>query len=91
MPTTLPHLAAANPLPMRSPEPTLTLRPLEPADWPEVRRINEAGIATGNVTFEVVAPAGPVDAGAAHRPPRYRTVAGVGYFRSTVMTLDVGS
>jgi len=30
--------------------------PLRPADWPAVRAIYEAGIATGNVTFETTAP-----------------------------------
>ncbi len=36
--------------------PTVTLRPLEPADWPAVRRIYEEGIATGDATFETAAP-----------------------------------
>ena len=30
----------------------MTLRPMTPEDWPAVRRIYEAGIATGNATFE---------------------------------------
>jgi len=30
--------------------------PLRPADWPAVRAIYEAGIATGNATFETTAP-----------------------------------
>ncbi len=41
---------------MSAPEPTLVVRPLEPVDWPAVRRIYEEGIATGNATFEVAAP-----------------------------------
>jgi len=32
------------------------IRPLRPADWPAVRAIYEAGIATGNATFETTAP-----------------------------------
>jgi len=35
----------------------ITVRTLRPADWPEVRRIYEEGIATGNATFETQAPA----------------------------------
>ncbi len=41
---------------MSTPAPTFTIRPLEPADWPAVRRIYEEGIATGNATFEAAAP-----------------------------------
>jgi L-amino acid N-acyltransferase YncA len=33
------------------------IEPLRPADWPAVRAIYEAGIATGNATFETAAPA----------------------------------
>ncbi len=32
------------------------LAPLTPADWPAVRAIYEEGMATGNATFETVAP-----------------------------------
>ena len=35
----------------------LALRPLTPSDWPAVRAIYEAGIATGAATFERSAPA----------------------------------
>lgn len=34
----------------------MTLRPLAPTDWPRVRAIFEAGIATKNATFETQAP-----------------------------------
>ncbi|MGZ4671744.1 MAG: N-acetyltransferase family protein [Ilumatobacteraceae bacterium] len=34
----------------------LTIRPMTAADWPEVRAIYEAGIATGDATFETTAP-----------------------------------
>lgn len=34
----------------------MTLRPLVPDDWPQVRAIYEEGIATGNATFETAAP-----------------------------------
>jgi phosphinothricin acetyltransferase len=40
--------------------PTLTdvdIRDLGPLDWPEVARIYEEGIATGNATFETATPA----------------------------------
>jgi phosphinothricin acetyltransferase len=33
-----------------------TIRSMTAADWPEVRAIYEAGIATGNATFETTAP-----------------------------------
>lgn len=33
------------------------IRPMTAADWPAVRDIYEAGIATGNATFETAAPA----------------------------------
>jgi L-amino acid N-acyltransferase YncA len=32
------------------------IRPMRPDDWPEVKAIYEAGIATGNATFETEAP-----------------------------------
>jgi phosphinothricin acetyltransferase len=32
------------------------IQPLRPADWPAVRAIYEAGIATGDATFETAAP-----------------------------------
>lgn len=35
---------------------TPIIRPLHPADWPDVRRIYAEGIATGNATFEQAAP-----------------------------------
>jgi phosphinothricin acetyltransferase len=35
---------------------TITIEPLRPRHWPDVRRIYEAGIATGNATFETCAP-----------------------------------
>jgi L-amino acid N-acyltransferase YncA len=34
----------------------MEVRGLRPADWPAVRAIYEAGIATGNATFETAAP-----------------------------------
>lgn len=33
-----------------------TVRPMQESDWPEVRRIYQEGIATGQATFEVEAP-----------------------------------
>jgi phosphinothricin acetyltransferase len=38
---------------------SVTLRDLRRDDWPEVLRIYEAGIATGNATFETAAPGWP--------------------------------
>jgi len=35
----------------------LVVEPMSPEDWPAVRAIYEAGIATGNATFETKAPA----------------------------------
>jgi phosphinothricin acetyltransferase len=32
------------------------IKPLRPADWPKVRAIYQAGIATGDATFETAAP-----------------------------------
>lgn len=37
----------------------ISVRPMTPEDWPEVRRIYEEGIATGLATFETSAPAWP--------------------------------
>ena len=34
----------------------ITIRPLEPSDWPAVERIYREGIATGNATFEAEPP-----------------------------------
>jgi L-amino acid N-acyltransferase YncA len=43
------------------------IRPMARADWPEVRAIYAAGIATGNATFETEAPEwGTWDAGHLH-------------------------
>ncbi len=39
------------------PERDLTIRAMVAVDWPEVSAIYEAGIATGNATFEAEAPA----------------------------------
>lgn len=36
---------------------SIGIRPMTAADWPEVRAIYEAGIATRNATFETTAPA----------------------------------
>lgn len=35
---------------------SVTIRPLDRADWPDVRRIYAAGIATGHATFEAAPP-----------------------------------
>lgn len=43
--------------PGTSPAPGLLIEPMRAADWPAVRAIYEAGIATGNATFETAAPA----------------------------------
>lgn len=37
----------------------MELQPMRPEDWPAVRAIYEAGIATGNATFETTAPDWP--------------------------------
>jgi L-amino acid N-acyltransferase YncA len=37
----------------------MELQPMRPDDWPAVRAIYEAGIATGNATFETTAPDWP--------------------------------
>jgi L-amino acid N-acyltransferase YncA len=36
--------------------PGVTVRPMQPSDWPEVRRIYAEGISTGQATFEAEAP-----------------------------------
>ena len=36
---------------------SVTVSPMTDADWPEVRRIYGEGIATGNATFDLAAPA----------------------------------
>jgi L-amino acid N-acyltransferase YncA/SAM-dependent methyltransferase len=41
---------------VRATSPPVGTRPMQPADWPEVRTIYEAGIATGHATFETAAP-----------------------------------
>jgi L-amino acid N-acyltransferase YncA len=45
----------------------MKLQPIRPDDWPAVRAIYEAGIATGNATFETTAPDWPAW-NAAHLP-----------------------
>ena len=42
---------------IRAAKPRIHVRPMEPGDWPAVRAIYAAGIATGNATFETSAPA----------------------------------
>jgi L-amino acid N-acyltransferase YncA/precorrin-6B methylase 2 len=37
-------------------KPAVTIRPMRASDWPQVRDIYAAGIATGNATFETSAP-----------------------------------
>ena len=39
------------------PKPVVAVRAMEPGDWPAVRTIYEAGVASGNATFEAAAPA----------------------------------
>jgi arsenite methyltransferase len=41
---------------IRAVKPRTGVRPMEPDDWPAVRAIYQAGIATGNATFETDAP-----------------------------------
>jgi phosphinothricin acetyltransferase len=41
---------------MADPRDPIRIEPMTPADWPAVRSIYEAGIATGNATFETAAP-----------------------------------
>jgi phosphinothricin acetyltransferase len=45
----------------------MELEPMRPEDWPAVRAIYEAGIATGDATFETTAPDWPAW-DAAHLP-----------------------
>ena len=45
----------------------MELQPMRPGDWPPVRAIYEAGIATGDATFETTAPDWPAW-DAAHLP-----------------------
>jgi L-amino acid N-acyltransferase YncA len=54
----------------------MELQPMRSGDWPAVRAIYEAGIATGNATFETTAPDWPAW-DAAHLPG-HRLVARVG-------------
>jgi L-amino acid N-acyltransferase YncA len=51
----------------------MKLQPMRPDDWPAVRAIYEAGIATGNATFETTAPDWP--AWDATHLPNHRLVA----------------
>ena len=58
---------------IRATKPTVDIRPMRDDDWPAVRAIYEAGIATGNATFETDAPTWEHwDAG---HLPRHRLVA----------------
>jgi L-amino acid N-acyltransferase YncA/predicted O-methyltransferase YrrM len=41
---------------IRARRPSLAIRPMTPFDWPAVREIYAAGIATGNATFETAPP-----------------------------------
>jgi L-amino acid N-acyltransferase YncA/SAM-dependent methyltransferase len=41
---------------VRATKPAVVVRAMEPDDWPAVRTIYEAGIASGNATFETSAP-----------------------------------
>jgi L-amino acid N-acyltransferase YncA len=41
---------------VRATKPTVSMRPMRDEDWPVVRAVYEAGIATGNATFETEAP-----------------------------------
>jgi L-amino acid N-acyltransferase YncA len=41
---------------IRARKPAVTIRPMTPADWPAVRDIYAAGMATGNATFETAPP-----------------------------------
>jgi L-amino acid N-acyltransferase YncA len=51
----------------------MELEPMRPEDWPAVRAIYEAGIATGDATFETTAPEWPAWDGA--HLPDHRLVA----------------
>ncbi len=44
---------------VKATKPRVHVRPMEPGDWPAVRAIYQAGIDTGNATFETGAPAWP--------------------------------
>ena len=44
---------------IRAAKPAVSIRPMTGEDWPTVRTIYEAGIATGNATFETAAPEWP--------------------------------
>ncbi len=55
--------------------PDVTLRPLVPQDWEDVRRIYADGIATKNATFEIEVP--PVDVLETKWLPRHRWIAEV--------------
>ena len=56
----MPHAVRADPDMLRGeahpPMPDWTIEPMHEHDWPEVRAIYVAGIATGNATFETAAP-----------------------------------
>jgi phosphinothricin acetyltransferase len=54
----------------------MEVRGLRPPDWPEVRAVYEAGIATGNATFETGAPSW--EAWDAAHLPAHRLVAAEG-------------
>jgi L-amino acid N-acyltransferase YncA len=41
---------------IRATKPSVVVRAMEPGDWPAVRTIYEAGMASGNATFETTAP-----------------------------------
>ena len=41
---------------IRATKPSIAVRAMEPGDWPAVRTIYEAGIASGHATFETAAP-----------------------------------
>jgi L-amino acid N-acyltransferase YncA/SAM-dependent methyltransferase len=41
---------------IKAAKPCVRVRPMEPGDWPAVRAIYQAGIDTGNATFETSAP-----------------------------------
>ena len=53
----------------------MELEPMRPEDWPAIRAIYEAGIATGDATFETTAPDWP--AWDAAYLPGHRLVAGL--------------
>ena len=54
-------------------KPATSIRPMRDEDWPAVRDIYEAGIATGNATFETAAPTlGALGRQPPRRPPPRR-------------------